>query len=299
MLGINKIKIGSALLLQVTDIDEFKGLWRGLDRHTTGLQLLGDVADYGANFKQVLGPLEEHLITVDMIRAVNASQLGEKGVSDLKTMPNQLPLSRGDKVYGTLDTAEPEQVEPVLRKLCEWTNDTLARRDLHPLLVAAVFAAVFLQLAPFDTGNLRTVRFLILLILLKSGYTYAPYVSLTPIMEGRAEALYGALKASQESLEAGQPDWDVWLAFFLGMLQAQKDILYDRLYAKETELRGLSALSSRIMALFKDHKRLQMKEIIKLTNGRRATIKLRLQELVEGGYLVRHGAGRGTWYALV
>jgi len=93
MLGINKIKIGSALLLQVTDIDEFKGLWRGLDRHTTGLQLLGDVADYGANFKQVLGPLEEHLITIDMIRAVNASQLGQNGVSDLKTTPNQLPIS--------------------------------------------------------------------------------------------------------------------------------------------------------------------------------------------------------------
>ncbi len=118
-------------------------------------------------------------------------------------------------------------------------------------------------------------------------------------MEERVGDLHAALKANQESLEAGKPDWDSWLGFFLGMLQAQKDILHERLYAKETELRGLSELSVRIMALFKENKRLQMKEIIKLTNGRRATIKLRLQELVEGGYLVRHGAGRGTWYALV
>ncbi|MCB9982989.1 MAG: Fic family protein [Rhodospirillales bacterium] len=298
MLGINKIKISPALLLQVTDIDEFKGLWRGLDRHTTGLQLLGDVADYGANFKQVLGPLEEHPITIDMIRVVNASQLGQKGVSDLKTAPNQLPISHGDKVFGTLDTAEPEQVEPILNKLCEWINESLGRDDLHPLLVAAVFAAVFLQLAPFDTGNLRTVRFMILLIMLKSGYTYAPYASLTPIMEGRAEELCVALKNNQESLEAGTPDWDAWLAYFFGMLQDQKETLHERLYAKEVELCGLSDLSVKIMALFKEHKRLQMKEIIKLTNGRRATIKLRLQELADGRYLVRHGAGRGTWYAL-
>ena len=83
------------------------------------------------------------------------------------------------------------------------------------------------------------------------------------------------------------------------LLQDQKETLHQRLYAKETELRGLSELSAKIMGLFKEHKRLQMKEIITLTYGRRATIKLRLHELVDGGYLMRHGAGRGTWYALV
>jgi DeoR/GlpR family transcriptional regulator of sugar metabolism len=56
--------------------------------------------------------------------------------------------------------------------------------------------------------------------------------------------------------------------------------------------------SARILALFQQHQRLQMKEIITLTNGRRATIKLRLNELSEAGYLKRYGAGRSTWYAL-
>ena len=299
MLGINAATITPKILRQVSEIDEFKGLWKGLDRHTTGLQLLGDVADYGANFKRVLGPLEEHPITVDMIRVLNANQIGEKGMSDLKTKPNQLPISHGDKVFGTLDTAEPEQVTPLLEKLCEWTNENLNGPELHPLLVTAVFASVFLQLSPFDTGNLRTVRFLVMLMMLKSGYTYAPYVSLAPIMEEKAGDLFQALKHNQDSLEDGRPDWSAWLNCFLALLQEQKDLLYGRLYEKETELTNLSALSSRIMALFKDHKRLQMKEIIKLTNGRRATIKIRLQELIEGGYLRRHGAGRGTWYSLV
>jgi len=100
-------------------------------------------------------------------------------------------------------------------------------------------------------------------------------------------------------LEAGKADWTAWLSFFLTVLEIQKETLYLRLYSKETELQNLPALSARIMALFKEHKRLQMKQIIKLTNGRRATIKLRLSELLEAGYLVRHGQGRGTWYSLV
>ena len=299
MLGINRISVSPAILNQISDIDEFKGLWQGLDRHTTGLQLLGDVADYGSKFESVLGPLKDQPITLEILQVINANQIGEKGASDFKSAPNQLPISAGDKVFGTLDTAEPDQVQPVLKKMCAWVNEALEEKTLHPLLIAAVFMAVFLQLSPFQTGNLRTVRFMIMLIMLKSEYKYAPYASLAPIMEEHAALLFQGLKDNQDSLEAGAPKWEEWLHCFLALLQDQKNTLYERLYAKETELGNLPKLSAKIMALFKDHQRLQMKEIIKMTNGRRATIKLRLQELVQGGYLVRHGAGRGTWYALV
>ena len=135
--------------------------------------------------------------------------------------------------------------------------------------------------------------------MLKAGYKYAPYVSLAPLISDRAEDFYNALKANQNSLEAGKPDWSAWLMCFLGLLESQTETLYARLYGKETELQNLPELSARIMALFKEHQRLQMKEIIKLTRGRRATIKLRLSELLEAGYLRRHGQGRGTWYSLV
>ena len=299
MLGIKAIQITPHILRQVAEIDEFKGLWTGLDRHTTGLQLLGDVADYGATFKRVLGPLQEQPITTDIVRALNANQLGQEGLSNFKDRPNQLPISQNEKVFGTLDTAEPEHAEALIKKLCEWTNAELDGGDLHPLIVASVFASVFLQVSPFAFGNMRTMRFLVILIMMKAGYTYVPYASLAPIQEDNAEAFYNALKHNQDSLESGKPDWSQWLTCFLGLLATQKETLHVRLYEKEPELSSLPKLSVRIMGLFKDHKRLQMKDIIKLTNGRRATIKLRLQELLDGGYLVRHGAGRSTWYALV
>ena len=146
---------------------------------------------------------------------------------------------------------------------------------------------------------MRIARFLLVLILLKANYMYAPYASLSPIIQDNALTFFDALRNNQESLETGKADWNEWLNAFLGILQTQKNILHTRLYDKKTEMSNLPALSSRIMALFKQHKRLQMNEIIKLTNGRRATIKLRISELLEQGYLKRHGQGRATWYSLV
>jgi Fic family protein len=299
MLAINAIKISPALLKSISEIDEFKGLWSGLEQHTTGLHLLGDVADHGGNFQKLLGPLKEQPITPDIIKVLNASQIGEKGASDFKNKSIPLPISDGVRVFGTLDTAEPEQVAPVLEKLCGWLNENLDKGELHPLIVIAVFSAVFIQLGPFETGNLRTIRFLIMLMMLKTRYTYAPYVSLAPIMEAQAEGFYKGLKHQQDSLEEGRPDWSEWLLCFMGILKAQKDTLYTRLNDKEPELQNLPVLSAKVMRLFQEHTRLQMKEIIKLTNGRRATLKLRLNELVDAGYLKRHGKARATWYSLV
>jgi Fic family protein len=170
---------------------------------------------------------------------------------------------------------------------------------IHPLLVIAVFSSVFLQICPFADHNQKLLRMLVVIYMLKAGYAYVPYVQIDALMNERAELMYGALAHNQGSLEAGAPDWSRWLHFFLSLMHGQKDVLHSRLLSKEKDLSHLPTLSAKVMALFEDHQRLQMKEIIKLTNGRRATIKVRLHELVEGAYLVRHGAGRSTWYALV
>lgn len=298
MIGINKIKITPSVLRRVSEIDEFKGLWRGLEKHTTGLQLLGDVADYGANFAQVLGPLESKPLTVDVLRLLNGAELRRGEMSSLREEDMTLNIAGSDDFSGALAVAEPAMVAPLLERLVRWVNETLAEGEVHPLLVAAMFMSIFLQIAPFREANVGVARFVVMLIMLKSGYTYAPYASLSPLMDDRAEEIYRALRHNQDSLEAGNPDWSLWLNCFLGLLAGQKDVLHARLYGKEAELKNLPALSARIMALFKNHQRLQMKDIELLTYGRRATIKLRLAELVKNGYLVRHGQGRSTWYAL-
>ena len=56
------------------------------------------------------------------------------------------------------------------------------------------------------------------------------------------------------------------------------------------------ALAKKIVALLPDHETLTLSQIVKLTKGKPSTVKLRLKELVEKGYLVPKGQGRGAHY---
>ena len=119
-------------------------------------------------------------------RILNAMQLGGTGLSPFKDAVNELPVSKNNELVGVLDTAAPEDAPVLLQKLCDWLNDEFAKGELHPLILISVFASIFLQISPFEKGNMRTVRFLILTMLLKADYTYAAYVSLNGVMNDRA-----------------------------------------------------------------------------------------------------------------
>lgn len=299
MIGIESIRLSPQIIARLRRVDEFKGLWKGLEHYTTGLQLLGDVASHGLRIQKILTPLKNKEITEDIIKLLHATQVGEKGPCPYKSEDNQLPIMNGDIPVGFLDTAPAAQAAPLMNKLMDWLNESMERDDMHPLISIAVFSAVFLQISPFETGNLRTIRFLTLLLLMKAGYDYAAYAPLDKIMNDRAKEMLAALRHNQESLEQGKPDWDEWLAFYFDMLGEQVIILKDRLNERNKDLSSIPTLSARVMRLFEQHRRLQMKDIVRLTKGRRSTLKLRLNELVEQGYLRRHGRARSTWYSQV
>jgi DNA-binding IclR family transcriptional regulator len=48
--------------------------------------------------------------------------------------------------------------------------------------------------------------------------------------------------------------------------------------------------------VFPDHETLTLSQIVTLTEGKPSTVKLRLKELVEKGYLMPKGQGRGAYY---
>lgn len=52
------------------------------------------------------------------------------------------------------------------------------------------------------------------------------------------------------------------------------------------------------MELCRERGRVTVAEALRLTNVSRNTIKDHIAALTEKGHLVRHGAGRGTWYTL-
>lgn len=57
-------------------------------------------------------------------------------------------------------------------------------------------------------------------------------------------------------------------------------------------------LSSHILQAVKDHGRVAISDLQALTRANRNTIKVRLRELVQDGYLVKQGEGKATTYLL-
>lgn len=299
MLNTDTIKITPEMLRLVSSIDEFKGTWRALEKHTTALQMIGDVAVHGQSLQSMLLPLQNIKITENLVRKLQSVLIGKKGQAHYRSDHFPMVVQKGTKILGTLDSASPGDIEKLMPKLIEWLNASLKKKDVHPLILSGVFMAVFLQIFPFEKGNQRLARFLVLLILLKSDYDYMPFATLDEIWDARAKDYFKALSATQDSLEAGAPDWTPWLTFFLECLSAQKDKLDTAIHAKAKDISNLPALSGKVMRLFEKHKRLQMNDIVKKTKGKRSTLKLRLAELVDQGYLRRHGQARSTWYSRV
>lgn len=194
-------------------------------------------------------------------------------------------------------TASPFDTPFRMTELIAWTEESF-KNQIHPLLVIAVFAVVFLAIHPFKDGNGRLSRALTTLLLLKTGYSYVPYSSLESVIEHNKEGYYLALRRTQSTLENDEPDWHSWILFFLQSMQQQKILLEKKMAQEHLLQNDMPALSAQIVKIMRDRGKIKIAEIEKLTGESRSTIKLRLNELIDQNKISRHGRGPATWYTL-
>jgi predicted HTH transcriptional regulator len=74
--------------------------------------------------------------------------------------------------------------------------------------------------------------------------------------------------------------------------------LEKKLACERILLGDLPELSVQILELCRERGHVTTSEIAKASGANRNTIKDHVTALVDKAHLVRHGAGRGTWYAL-
>jgi Fic family protein len=204
----------------------------------------------------------------------------------------------GKQIGIVFETATPFDTPRLMTELVDWLRSERERKQLHPLLVIAVFTVVFLEIHPFQDGNGRLSRILTTLLLLQAGYAYVPYSSLESVIEQSKEGYYLALRQTQGTIRSNAPNWQPWLAFFLRALQQQMKRLAHKVEREKLVLPSMPELSLRIVDHAREHGRVSAGDIIRLTGASRNTLKQQFRQLVENGYLVRHGGGRTTWYTL-
>lgn len=262
-----------------------------------------EVAGYSAVMNLVFQHYEVIPLSESYIKQLHAELLQHSSKDswhkgDYKKSPNHVEAFGVDgKSLGIVfETASPFETPIRMQVLIEWTNEALEKKNLHPLLVIALFIVEFLAIHPFQDGNGRLSRVLTTYLLIKCGYLYAPYSSLEAVIEHNKEGYYLALRQTQGTIKSETPNWQPWILFFLKALHRQKKRLEKKLEREQLLMTQLPPLSLQILEIAKSRGRITIKDIVAITNSNRNTIKKHLEALVENRHLQKNGVGKGTWY---
>ena len=264
-----------------------------------------EVAGYAEVMDQVFSSWQAIPFTENHIKQLHQMLLrySEKDTrhrGHYKTHSNSVAAfdENGAEIGIVFQTASPFDTPRLMTELVDWVNQAREARELHPLLIIAISIVVFLEIHPFQDGNGRLSRVLTTLLLLQAGYAYAPYSSLESVIEQNKEAYYLALRETQGTIRTTSPNWQPWLVFFLHTLNEQIARLEKKVEREQLVMAELPELSVQIVEFTREHGRVTIGEIIKLTGASRNTLKQHFRMLVERGVLNQHGRGRGVWYDL-
>ncbi len=299
--------IGSSTRIEGSKLSD-----REVERLLTNLEIKSfasrdeqEVAGYAEVMELVFRSWEDITITQNHIKQLHRNLLvhSEKDVrhrGSYKTTPNNVvALDEDGKQIGIVfETATPFDTPRLMTELVTWFAEATEEKRLHPLLVTAIYTVVFLAIHPFQDGNGRLSRILTTLMLLRAGYAYVPYSSLESVIEQSKEGYYLALRQTQGMIHTDSPDWEPWLLFFLRALQQQKQRLAKKIEREKLVVSSLPNHSVRILDHAREHGRVSIGEMVKLTGVSRNTLKEHFRQLVEKGYLSKQGGGRSTWYVL-
>lgn len=262
-----------------------------------------EVAGYAEVMETVFADADAIPITENHIKQLHRDLLvhsakDERHRGEYKTNPNNVSAfdADGNEIGVIFETASPFDTPQQMSELVEWTNVSLEQHRFHPLLVVSVFVVVFLAIHPFQDGNGRLSRILTTLLLLRSGYAYVPYASLESVIEQTKENYYLALRQTQGTIRNDAPDWTSWVLYFLRALKTQKERLQKKIERERIMVEALPTLSLEILEFAKEHGRLTVAQVVRLTGANRNTVKKHLQALVSSNHLTQNGKGKGTWY---
>ncbi len=299
--------IGSSTRIEGSKLSD-----RDVEKLLTNLQIKNfetrdeqEVAGYAEVMEMVFQSWEDVHLTESHIKQLHRDLLkysdkDSRHRGEYKTSSNSVAAfdEDGKQVGIVFETATPFETPALMSEIVAWTNEVLETKSLHPLLTIAVFVVVFLEIHPFQDGNGRLSRVLTTLLLLRAGYAYVPFSSLESVVEKNKEGYYLALRQTQGTIRTESPDWQPWVIYFLRILLQQSRNLAKKIEREKMILSSLPELSLQILDHAKQHGRVTMADMIKITGVSRNTLKEHFKVLLEKNYLVLRGKGRGSWYEL-
>lgn len=187
------------------------------------------------------------------------------------------------------------QTAESINDLCSAFNEIIESENVDPLLLIPMFILDFLCIHPFDDGNGRMSRLLMLLLLYRSGYIVGKYISLEKIIENSKESYYEVLKESSYGWHENENNYEPFVRYTLGIIVSayrefeSRVILVSKVHVSKSE---------RISEIIKGHiGKITKSEIMKLCPDiSQTTVQRTLNNLLENGQITKIGGGRYTSY---
>jgi Fic family protein len=182
---------------------EVDRLLAGLDVRSFRSRDEQEVAGYAAAMELVFESWRELTLTENHLKQLHGlllthSTRDQRHRGHYKKLPNHVEAFGPDgKSLGVVfQTTSPFDTPRAMEALVSWTREALQVGELHPLLVIGTFTVRFLAIHPFQDGNGRLSRVLTTLLLLRSGYEYAPFSSLERVIEENKDDYYRTLRST-------------------------------------------------------------------------------------------------------
>ena len=215
-----------------------------------------------------------------------------------KYSPNEIDmvLENGKKVV-LFKPLEPYETPDAVERLCDEFDKAINEGIVDSLIIIPNFILDFLCIHPFNDGNGRMSRLLMLLLLYRSGYIVGQYISIEKAIADTKETYYEVLQQSDQNWYEGENDPKPFIKYMLGII-----------------LSCYREFESRVTLAEKTGKRSNAYDIVKAytksTIGKfskqdalascpslgSSSVESALKRLVEEGAIIRTGAGRKTMY---
>ncbi len=196
----------------------------------------------------------------------------------------------------------PSDVAGLMDDLVAWIGEA-ARGTAHPLVVAAVAHAEFINIHPFDDGNGRTGRALTSFLMYRGGWWLRGFVSAEQVFGSDVQSYYSALRAFGTKYPGQEVDYTEWARWFLDGLLRQADARLEEA-SQQVGREALATIGDRgqrerlataltYASLFGT---VTSREYAAEAGVSVATAVSDLNWLVAAGHLERLGSGRATRY---
>ena len=201
-----------------------------------------------------------------------------------KTRPNSVITRYGDR----FEYASPQETPALMADLVGWYNEEEQKGDLSPVELAALFHYRYIRIHPFEDGNGRIARLMVVRSRLKLEYLEALH---------QTDLIVGA--DPSDGAHANIKQIDIFLKYFETLVAKEIQTDIDFVSRKSEDvwwydgeiISTRSKNTARILRLMRENPSITYPELTSTLGINTSAVQKLIKRMVEKGYIIRHDNG--------